>query len=73
MRFVYLFMTDGGKLYIQSLILAAILLLAGFQMFLTGIVADLIATNRSLLEDALTRIKKIELDRLAEKNIRSSE
>jgi len=39
---------------------------------LTGIVADLIATNRSLLEDALTRIKKIELDRPAEKNIPTS-
>jgi len=43
------------------LILAAILLLAGVQMFLTGVVADLIATNRSLLQDALLRIKKLEV------------
>ena len=47
----------------QSVVLAAILLLAGFQMFLTGIVADLIATNRSLLEDALTRVRRLELMR----------
>ena len=69
LRFVYYYVfTSEGLIHVQSVILAAILLLAGFQMFLTGIVADLIATNRSLLEDALTRVKKIELDRLAEKN-----
>ena len=68
LRFLYfLVFTDEGHLHVQSVILAAILLLAGFQMILTGIVSDLIATNRSLLEDAVTRIKKIELDRLAEK------
>lgn len=67
-RFLYfLLFTDQGVLHVQSVILAAILLLAGFQMFLTGIVADLIATNRSLLDDALKRIKSIELDRLEEK------
>ncbi len=61
-RFLYFFFcTDEGGLHVQSLILAAILLLAGFQMFLTGVIADLIATNRDLLEDALQRIKKLEL------------
>ena len=61
-RFLYFFFfTDEGGLHVQSLILAAILLLAGFKMFLTGVIADLIATNRSLLEDALQRIKKLEL------------
>ena len=61
-RFIYfLFFTDEGLIHVQSLILAAILLLAGFQMFLTGIVADLIATNRSLLEDVSARVKKLEL------------
>ncbi len=52
-------------LHVQSLILAAILLLAGFQMFLTGIVADLIATNRSLLEEVLHRVRKVELGEAA--------
>ncbi len=63
LRFLcYFFLTDQGFTHIQSLILAAILLLAGFQMFLTGIVADLIATNRSMLEDTLARVKKLEFD-----------
>lgn len=61
-RFLYFFFfTNEGGLHVQSLILAAILLLAGFQMVLTGVLADLIATNRHLLEDALQRIKKLEL------------
>ena len=62
LRFLYYFFIVGeADEYVQSLILAAVLLLAGFQMFLTGIVADLIATNRALLEDALARVKEIEL------------
>lgn len=62
-RFVYyLLFTDEGDYHVQSVILAAVLLLAGFQMFLTGIVADLIATNRALMEDTLARIKKLELN-----------
>lgn len=64
LRFLYIFafMPDHSDLHVQSLILAAILLLAGFQMFLTGIVADLIATNRALLEDVSTRVRRLELD-----------
>ena len=69
LRFLYYFLfTDEGDIHIQSVVLAAILLLAGFQMFLTGIVADLIATNRSLLEEALTRVRKIELMQREEKD-----
>lgn len=63
-RFVYyLLFTDEGDLHIQSVILAAILLLAGFQMVLTGVVADLIATNRALLENTLGRVREMELAR----------
>jgi len=62
LRFLYFYAIVGeADQYVQSLILAAILLLAGFQMTLTGIVADLIATNRALMEDTLTRVKRLEL------------
>ncbi len=64
LRFLYFFFGVGeADRYVQSLILASVLLMAGFQMFLTGIVADLIATNRTMLEDALSRVKKLELPR----------
>jgi hypothetical protein len=43
------------------LILAAVLLLAGFQAVLFGLMADLLASSRRMLEDALVRIRHIEL------------
>jgi glycosyltransferase involved in cell wall biosynthesis len=61
LRFVYFFLfTDHHSLHVQSLILAAILMLAGFQMLLTGIVADLINGTRSLLEDVSYRLRRLE-------------
>jgi signal transduction histidine kinase len=42
---ILFFFTDQHDEHVQSLILAAILLLAGFQMILTGIVADLHALS----------------------------
>jgi len=40
-----------GNGHIQSLILAAILLLMGLQSLLNAFVADLLAANRKLLEN----------------------
>ena len=63
MRFLYIFFfePDSSNLHVQSLILAAILILAGFQAILTGIVADLINSNRSLLETISYRLRRVEL------------
>lgn len=64
LRFVGIFwFTDHSDLHVQSLILAAILMLAGFQMVLTGIVADLINSGRALLEDVSYRLRRMESDR----------
>jgi hypothetical protein len=61
-RFLYFFFFEPASrdLHVQSLILAAILLIAGFQMVLTGIVADLINVNRSILEDLSYRLRRQE-------------
>ncbi len=66
LRFLYYFIwvPDQADLHIQSLILAAILMLAGFQMILTGIVADLINSSRAVLEDVSYRLRRMELERL---------
>lgn len=61
-RFVYYYLLTGGTGKIQSLILAAILTIVGFQLIIIGIVADLISANRRLIEDTLLRVKKIELN-----------
>ncbi|HNT57824.1 MAG TPA: hypothetical protein PKL99_08075, partial [Syntrophales bacterium] len=49
--------------HIQSLILAAILFIIGFQLIVVGIVGDVISFNRKLVEEVLYRVRKLELDR----------
>jgi hypothetical protein len=51
MRFVYFYWTGDGTGKIQSLILAAVLLMIGFHTMLLGFVTDLLAVNRKLLEE----------------------
>ena len=46
---------------IQSLIMAAVLMIVGFQVVLIGLVADVISSSRKLLEDVLYRVRRIEL------------
>lgn len=55
LRFLYYYLTEGGHGHVQSLILAAILLIIGYQTGVLGIIADLSATNRRLLEDLLAQ------------------
>ena len=60
-RFLYDYLTTGGTGHIQSLILAAVLLIVGFQAILFGLIADLVGSNRRMIEDALLRIRRLEL------------
>jgi glycosyltransferase involved in cell wall biosynthesis len=63
LRFLYFFFfTDHHHQHVQSLILAAILLIAGFQMILTGVVADLINSSRAILEDLSYRVRRQEIE-----------
>ena len=61
LRFLYFYLINQGAGHVQSLILAAILLIVGFQVFLIGLVADLIGFNRKILEEALYRLRRLEL------------
>lgn len=58
---VFVFMGESGG-HIQSLILANTLLLLGFQTFISGLQADLIASNRKLLEDIQERVRRLDYD-----------
>jgi len=61
-RFIYLrYVLVEGTGNLQSLILAAILSIVGFLLLCVALLADLLATNRRLLEEALYRIRKLEL------------
>jgi hypothetical protein len=46
---------------VQSAILSVLLLILGFQTLQWGIMADLIASNRKLIEDVLYRVRAMEL------------
>jgi glycosyltransferase involved in cell wall biosynthesis len=61
-RFLYYFVTGPGSGKIQSLILAAILTIVGFQVCLIGLMADLVRLNRKMLEEALYRTRRVELN-----------
>ncbi|MGG1614987.1 hypothetical protein, partial [Paenibacillus phoenicis] len=61
-RFLFFYFGGSGSGHIQSLILVAVLLIIGFQLGTLGLIADLISSNRKLLEDVLYRVKKLELN-----------
>jgi glycosyltransferase involved in cell wall biosynthesis len=62
LRFLYFWIVDQGMGHIQSLILSAILIIVGFQVLLIGLVADLIGFNRKILEEAIYRIRNLEIE-----------
>ncbi len=57
-----IFGDNPSKPRVPSLILAAILILIGVQLWIFGLVADLMAVNRKLLEDIQLRLRRQELD-----------
>jgi glycosyltransferase involved in cell wall biosynthesis len=61
-RYLYFFSIGQGGGHIQSVILAGVLIIVGFQVFLIGLLADLIGFNRRILEEILFRIKRRELE-----------
>lgn len=52
-RFLYFYMSGQRQGRVQSLILAAVLMIAGFQTGLLAFIADLQSVNRRLLEELL--------------------
>ena len=55
---MFFFGTSGG--HIQSLVLAAALMMIGVQSVISGLQADMIAANRKILEDIQYRIRKMD-------------
>jgi glycosyltransferase involved in cell wall biosynthesis len=58
LRFLFLWLLGEGDGHVQSLIISAVLLIIGFQVWMLGILADLISVNRRLGEEILYRMKK---------------
>jgi glycosyltransferase involved in cell wall biosynthesis len=59
-RFLYFYIIGGGSGHIQSLILLAVLATMGFQCIILGLLADVVAANRRLIEQIrLKQLKKM--------------
>ena len=65
-RFLIFYFSGQGGGHMQSLILATILFVIGFQVLVLGLVADVISFNRRLIEETLFRIRRIEFDHMNE-------
>jgi formate hydrogenlyase subunit 3/multisubunit Na+/H+ antiporter MnhD subunit len=62
-RFIYLFSIGQRVGHVQSLILAAILIIVGLNVSLVGLLADLLSCNRKHLEELVYRVRKLEATR----------
>jgi len=72
LRFLYLIYVGHRTGHVQSLILAAILIIVGFIVSLIGVVADLLSFNRKLLEELNYRVRRMEIADAANRNGRES-
>jgi glycosyltransferase involved in cell wall biosynthesis len=57
LRYAYFWWHGAVRGHVQSAVLSVLLLILGFQTLQWGMMADLIANNRKLLEDLLYRIR----------------
>ncbi len=62
-RFLAYYFAGNGSGHIQSLILAAILLIMGFQTLTIGLLADIISANRKLIEDVQYRVRRLDYEK----------
>ena len=61
-RYLIYLANDPHTGHVQSLILAAVMLLIGVQTFIVGLHADVMAANRKMIEEVKYHIKKMEYD-----------
>ena len=58
-RWLILYFAGTPRSHVPSLILAAILMLMGFQLWILGLVADLLAVNRKILEENQLHFRRL--------------
>lgn len=63
LRWLIYFFEGSARTRIPSLILASILILIGFQLWMFGLVADLMAVNRKLMEEMQLRMRRLDAER----------
>jgi hypothetical protein len=58
-RWLVLYFAGTPRSHVPSLILGAILMLMGFQLWILGLVADLLAVNRKILEENQLHFRRL--------------
>ncbi|MFN4358640.1 glycosyltransferase family 2 protein [Sphingopyxis alaskensis] len=73
-RFLIFYLQGSGDGHVQSLVIGGALLVLGAMVAVMGVLADLIAANRKLIETGLTRLHRIEtrLDAIVEHPVSSA-
>ncbi|MCL1884889.1 MAG: glycosyltransferase [Defluviitaleaceae bacterium] len=66
-RYLILFIMGTTRSHTPSLILAAALKIIGIQTVVVGLLADVVAANRKILEDVQLRVKRLEHSTVLEK------
>ena len=63
LRFVFFYVTGqtGTGRHVQSVVFGGTLLTLGFLLFVLGVIADLIAANRMLIEETMYRVKRMDM------------
>jgi glycosyltransferase involved in cell wall biosynthesis len=61
-RWLIFLISGAERTRVPSLILSAILILVGTQIWIFGLMADLLSNNRKLLEDIQLRLRRSEID-----------
>jgi glycosyltransferase involved in cell wall biosynthesis len=63
LRFIVKYLEGDGAGHVQSLILASILIVTAVVIYAAGIITDLTAANRTLLEEVRMRLLRAEVER----------
>jgi len=62
LRFLYFYLTKHGEGHIQSLIFSAVFVICGFFIVMFGVIADLVSSNRKMIEMMIYKIRKLEME-----------
>lgn len=68
-RFLYFYLFGDSSGHVQSLVLGGVFLMIGFNLFVTGLLSDLISQSRRIAESSLEKIQELTL---ADKESRKS-
>ncbi len=63
LRFIYLWYCGEGDGHVQSLVIGCTALLTGFLTIMIGLMAQLMAANRRLVEMTLDRLRELDINR----------